>query len=50
MKKPEAERGPASKPLTLYPLKLEEVVRDVLTMKPPKASKAKRPRARKPLS
>jgi hypothetical protein len=41
--KPKPERGPASKPLTLYPLKFEEIVRDVLTIKPPpKAPKAKR--------
>jgi len=36
-------RGPASKPLSLYPLKFEEVIRDVLTMKPPPKKKRQRP-------
>jgi len=34
-KQKEQERGPASKPLSLYPLGFEEVIRDVLTIKPP---------------
>ena len=41
--KPKPERGPASKPLSLYPLKFEEIVRDVVTIKPPpKDEKPKR--------
>jgi len=43
--KPKPERGPASKPLTLDPLNFEEIVRDVLTIKPPpKEHKPKRMR------
>jgi hypothetical protein len=34
-----------AKPISLYPLKFEEIVRDVLTIKPPpKEPKAKRKR------
>jgi hypothetical protein len=41
--KPKPERGPASKPMSLYPLKFEEIVKDVLTIKPPpKEHKPKR--------
>lgn len=40
--KTKPERGPASKPLTLYPLKFEDIVRDVLTIKPPPKDKKKR--------
>jgi len=41
--KPKPERGPASKPLSLYPLKFEDIVKDVLTIKPPpKGEKQKR--------
>lgn len=41
--KQKPERGPASKPMSLYPLSFEEIVKDVLTIKPqPKAPKPKR--------
>ena len=47
--KQKPERGPASKPMTLYPLKFEEIVRDVLTIKPPpKEHKPKRKPRPKP--
>ena len=37
---PKPERGPASKPLSLYPLKFEEIVKDVLTIKPTERAQA----------
>jgi hypothetical protein len=44
--KPKPERGPASKPMTLYPLKFEEIVRDVLTIKPPPKEPKPKPKRR----
>jgi hypothetical protein len=36
-----SKRGLASKPMTLYPLKFEEIVRDVLTTSPRRRCKRK---------